>query len=97
MKLRLFVAGRSSRSSRAEQALEALRREAAHASFDIEVIDVLERPDLADEARVLATPMVLRTQPQPERRVVGDLSDLDGLARALDVEISLAFHGGGVA
>ena len=53
--------------------------------YELEVIDVLHEPDRAEVARILATPTVLKLAPLPRRRVVGDLSDRDLAAIALDL------------
>ena len=51
--------------------------------FEIEVIDVSERPDLAEQEQILVVPTVVRVAPFPERRVIGDLSDDVRTAAAL--------------
>ncbi|MGI8707073.1 MAG: circadian clock KaiB family protein [Actinomycetota bacterium] len=53
--------------------------------YELEVIDVLERPDLEEEDRICATPTAIRLVPLPQRRVIGDLSDLGLAATALDL------------
>ncbi len=50
------------------------------------VIYVLERPGLADEDKVIATPTLIKLVPPPVRRIVADLSDLEQVARWLGVE-----------
>lgn len=55
------------------------------AGLTVEVIDVLERPQLAEEARILATPVLIRQHPLPPRRIVGDLSDWQTVAEVLDL------------
>jgi circadian clock protein KaiB len=83
--LRLFVAGTN---RRAEQALANLRRiceEELQGRYDIEVVDVLERPDLAEDEKVLATPTLIKKLPLPLRRVIGDLSDKDKVLLGLEV------------
>jgi circadian clock protein KaiB len=72
--IRLFVSGRDApRSSRAiaavEDALATLEPGAAR-----EIVDVIETPDAAEEARVMVTPLLLRVSPGPQLRVIGDLS-----------------------
>jgi circadian clock protein KaiB len=86
-KFRLFVAGETTRSLRAAAHIRQLCAEALHDDYELEIVDVLERPDLADDARILATPTVIKTAPLPLRRVIGDLSDLQRLASALDLEL----------
>jgi circadian clock protein KaiB len=44
--------------------------------YDLDVIDVLERPQAAEDARILATPTLVKELPLPARRIIGDLSDI---------------------
>ena len=74
---RLFVAGPSSRTSVALENLKSLCESELAGRYEIEVIDVLEQPELAEEEKILATPTVIRKLPPPIRRVVGDLARLD--------------------
>lgn len=80
---RIFVTGGSLRSQRAAANLRSLCAAALGDGFAIEVVDVLERPELAEQERIIATPTVQRLSPPPSRRVVGDLSDFDLAAVAL--------------
>lgn len=82
---RLYVAGDSSRSRQAIANLNTLCQRALPDCHEIDVIDVIERPDLAGEASVLATPLVIRVDPPPMRRAVGDFADLRRLAAAMDL------------
>jgi hypothetical protein len=50
---------------------------------EVEVIDVLQFPDLAERERVLATPTLLKESPLPRRRITGDLSDLEQVLRII--------------
>lgn len=81
----LFVAGETARSERAVAALHGLVESMLGGEAVIDVVDVLERPDLAEEMALLATPVVIRLVPLPQRRVVGDLSDPVRLADALGI------------
>lgn len=80
---RIFVTGTSPRSHRATVNLRELCAAALGDGFEIEVVDVLERPDLAEQERIIATPTVQRLSPAPARRVIGDLSDFELAAAAL--------------
>lgn len=74
--LKLYIAGQT---PRAESAIFHLRRiceTALHNQAEIIVVDVLERPDLAEAERILATPTLVREVPPPRRRVIGDLTDI---------------------
>jgi circadian clock protein KaiB len=79
----LYVAGRTARSQAAVSNLRVLCEAHLDDRYEIEVIDALERPDLAEEARVLATPTVVRVEPPPQLRVIGDLSDHGRAAEVL--------------
>ena len=93
---RIFVTGASPRSQRAATNLRTLCAAALGDRFEIDVVDVLERPELAERERIIATPTVLRLSPPPPRRVVGDLSDFDLAATALGlVEPSASRKPGG--
>lgn len=86
---RLYVAGNSPASSRATTNLATLCRRVLPGRHEIEIIDVLERPDLAADASVLATPLVIQLDPKPVRRTVGDFTDIRHLATALGLPIPL--------
>jgi circadian clock protein KaiB len=80
---RLYVAGRTERSQAAVANLRFLCEAHLTSQYDVEIIDATERPDLAEEGRILATPTVVRLAPLPQRRVIGDLSDHVRAAAAL--------------
>lgn len=86
--LRLYIAGRTAAASRAIANLEAIVAELAAEGqqIAIEVIDILERPQLAEDERILATPVVIKKLPPPVRRVVGDLSEHDKVLVGLDLK-----------
>ena len=73
---------------RAQNAIANLRRicdEQLGGQYELEIIDVLERPDLAENDKVLATPTLIKQLPPPLRRVIGDLSDRDKVLLGLEV------------
>jgi len=73
--LRLYIAGNSASSRRAQQNLERLRACLGTHGWDVETIDVLDRPELAEGARIIATPTLSYEDAARTRRIVGDLSD----------------------
>ena len=68
--LRLYVVGGTPLAERAVGALRSLDAE-------VEVIDLAERPEVAEAEGILATPLLVRVSPEPVRRIVGDLSDVE--------------------
>jgi circadian clock protein KaiB len=83
--LKLFVTGRSTRSERAIANLRRLCDQELADRYELMIIDILERPHLAEEERIMATPTLVRVMPQPVRRVVGDLSDEGQVRAGLDI------------
>jgi len=83
--LSLYVAGNSTRSERAIHNVEQIRLEWAESDLVVTVIDVLEDPAAAERARVIATPTLVREKPVPERRIIGDLSDVQAVLQVLNL------------
>jgi len=83
--LRLYITGRTPRSERAIKNLKRVCDEDLGDQYKLEVIDVLEHPQLAEDERILATPTLIRTLPPPMRRVIGDLSDREKVLLGLDI------------
>lgn len=83
--LKLYVTGRTPRAARAIENLQRLCDEELSGRYQIEIIDVLEHPGLAEDERILATPTLIKQLPPPLRRVIGDLSDKDKVLLGLDL------------
>ena len=81
----LFVMGQTSRSRNAERQLRALCDSRTEGRYEIEVIDLAEHPDVADERRIVATPTLDRVEPLPRIRVIGDLGPPELLMTMLDL------------
>lgn len=54
--------------------------------YELQIIDVLENPQLAEDEKILATPTLIKQLPPPLRRVIGDLSDTDKVLLGLEVQ-----------
>lgn len=85
LRLMLFVAGDSPRSREAAANLARVCSDLLGGPAYVETVDVLLRPDLADQYRILTTPTVVRDAPMPRRRVTGDLRDAAQVLAALDL------------
>lgn len=83
--LKLYITGQSPRAERAIANLRRLCKEELEDRYEIEIIDVLEHPQLAEDDRILATPTLIKQLPPPLRRVIGDLSNRDKVLLGLDV------------
>ena len=84
--LKLYVTGQSPRAQRAIANLRRLCKEELDGCYEIEIIDVLEHPELAETDRILATPTLIKQLPPPLRRVIGDLSNRDKVLLGLNVQ-----------
>jgi circadian clock protein KaiB len=83
--LKLYVTGQTPRSLRAIANLRRLCEEELGGRYEMVVIDVLERPQLAEDEKILATPTVVKELPLPIRRIIGDLSDSEKVLLGLDL------------
>ena len=83
--LRLFVTSASSRTATAIANLRRICEQELEGQYDLEIIDVLEYPDLAEDEKILATPTLIKSLPLPLRRVIGDLSNTEKVLLGLEV------------
>ena len=77
--LRLFVAGATARSQQAVRRLGQLCAAELKGRCELEVIDIYQQPALARAHQIVATPTLIREYPQPVRRFIGNLTNLDSL------------------
>lgn len=80
IRLTLYICGETIRSQNALRAFDCLRNDLG-ADGEFRVVDVVVNPDEAEHARILGTPTLIRDFPDPPRRVLGDLEDLDKVRR----------------
>lgn len=90
--LRLYIAGNSASSRRAEQNLRRMEDFIKPEGWRVEIIDVLSRPELAEEAGVIATPTLSYEHSVRPRRIVGDLGDARRVLEFLGIEIKGDLH-----
>ena len=83
MQLRLYVSEGSMSSLAAVENVERLRKALPDTEFTLEIVDVRASPDVTEADRILATPTLLKLAPLPSRRIVGDLGDIELVARYL--------------
>ena len=84
-RLRLYVTSNSPRSARAIVNLRALCDAHLEGHYELEVIDVATRPELARSEQLIAAPTLVKQAPPPVRRFVGDMSRTEQLLRGLDL------------
>lgn len=84
-KLKLYVTGQTPNSLRAIKNLESILANELKGMYELEVIDVLKNPHLAEQEKILATPTLSRVLPLPIRRIIGDLSNKEKVLLGLDL------------
>jgi circadian clock protein KaiB len=83
--LRLYVAGQTPKSLAAFANLKKLCEEHLAGQYEIEVIDLLKKPQLASGDQILAIPTLVRKLPQPIKKIIGDLSNTERVLVGLDI------------
>ncbi len=83
--LRLFVTSASSHTGTAIANLQRICEQELEGQYELEIIDVLEFPDMAEDEKILATPTLIKSLPLPLRRVIGDLSNTEKVLLGLEV------------
>ena len=83
--LRLYVAGQTPKSLTAFANLKKICAEHLENKYRIDVIDLLENPQLARGDQILAIPTLVRNLPAPMRKIIGDLSNTDKVLVGLDL------------
>lgn len=83
--LRLYVAGKTPKSLTALSNLEKYCETHLKGLYSIEVIDLLEKPQLAEGDQIFAIPTLVRKVPEPIRKIIGDLSNEEKVLVGLDI------------
>jgi circadian clock protein KaiB len=83
--LRLYVAGQTPKSIVALANLKRICDEHMNGQYKIEIIDLMENPQLAQRDQIVAIPTLVRELPSPLKRIIGDLSNTDRVLVGLDV------------
>jgi circadian clock protein KaiB len=81
----LYVAGSSPRAQTAIANLRRICEEELKSEYQLEIIDVIEQPQAAEDDKILATPTLIKQLPPPLRRVIGDLSDKEKVLLGLEL------------
>lgn len=83
--LRLYVAGQTPKSLTAFANLQRYCEEYLEGKYRIDVIDLLEHPQMAQMDQIVAIPTLIRTLPEPVRKIIGDLSNKERVLVSLEL------------
>jgi circadian clock protein KaiB len=82
--LKLYVTGKTLRSQEIFKALKKILNEDYKGVYTLKVIDVVKHPQLAEDAKILATPTLIKVLPPPVARIIGDLNNKEKILLGLD-------------
>jgi circadian clock protein KaiB len=85
LQLRLYVAGQTPKSLAALSNLKRICAQHLDREYELEVIDLVKNPQLAQGDQILAIPTLVRNLPVPIRKIIGDLSNVDRVLVGLDL------------
>ena len=83
--LRLYIAGTTSRSARAVANIREICEHNLSGRYDLQVIDIYQKPALAIGEQIIAAPTLVKQLPLPLRRFIGDLSDTERILVGMDI------------
>ena len=81
----LYITGASPNSSRAISNIKGLCEDHLKNRYELSIIDVYQQPKIAQTVDIIALPLLIRKNPLPERRLIGDMSDKEKLIKSLDI------------
>jgi circadian clock protein KaiB len=86
--LRLYIAGQTPKCLRAFENLKRICEEHLAQRYRIEMVDLLQNPQLARGDQIFAVPTVVRRLPEPMKKIIGDLSNTERVLVGLDLRSS---------
>ena len=83
--LRLFITGATPNSLRALTNVKEICEIYLKGRYSLEIIDVYQQVEVAEKEQLLALPLLIRKNPLPERRLIGDMSNLEKVLKGLEI------------
>ena len=83
--LRLYITGATSRSALAIANLKKICEEYLEGRYELEVVDLYQKPFLAKDEQIIAAPTLVKKLPLPFRRIIGDMSNKEKVLWGLDL------------
>lgn len=83
--LKLYITDDTASSQAAIKSLNGIIEKEIRDLYTLEIVDVLERPEMAEQDRILATPTLIKVSPAPAKRIIGDLSDWGKIRSGLEL------------
>ena len=83
--LRLFITGATPNSLRALTNIKDICENYLKGRYTLEIVDVYQQVEVAQTEQLIALPLLIRKQPLPEKRLIGDMSDTQKVLKGLDI------------
>jgi len=83
--LKLYVSGATPKSVQAIANIKRICEEHLERRYELEVIDIYQKPEMAKRDQIVALPTLVKKLPEPLRRIIGDLSDTERVLAGLDL------------
>ena len=87
-RLRLYIAGHTPNSIAAIANLKKICEDKLKGKYRIEVVDLLEKPQLAKGDQIIAIPTLVRKLPPPVKKIIGSLAKTESVIVGLDLQPS---------
>ncbi len=81
----LYIAGMTPAAKRAQANIVSICEQHLAGRYSLEVIDLFERPEMAEGRQIVAVPTLVRKMPPPIRKIIGDLSNTEKVVWGLDM------------
>lgn len=82
---KLYIYGHSLECESAIKNLKDIGKNELKGNYELEIIDIKEMPEKAEDAKLVTIPTLIRESPEPVRRLIGDLKDREKVLFALDI------------
>jgi circadian clock protein KaiB len=87
--LKLFISGASPNSTRAVNNLRRILETNFAGKYSLQIIDIHQDKSLAEAEQIVAVPLLIRKNPKPEQRLIGDMSDEERVISKLQMILEL--------
>ena len=87
--LKLYVTGSTRASGQAVERVRTVCEKHLHGRYELEVIDIYQKPALAKGEQIVATPTLIKVLPAPLRRYIGNLANVEKVLFGIDLREKL--------
>lgn len=84
--LRLFITGATPNSAKAVNNTKQVCEQYLKGRYTLEIIDVYQQQDIAEKEQIIALPLLVKKLPLPERRLIGDMSNIEKVLQGLGID-----------